>query len=28
MPMIPDDEIERIKRETGLAAVIRSRGWN
>ena len=26
MPMIPDDEIERIKRETGLAAVIRSRG--
>ena len=26
MPMIPDDEIERIKRETDLAAVIRSRG--
>jgi hypothetical protein len=24
MPMIPDDEIERIKRETDLAAVIRS----
>jgi hypothetical protein len=26
MPMIPDDEIDRIKRETDLAAVIRSRG--
>jgi DNA primase catalytic core len=26
MPMIPEDEIERIKRETDLAAVIRSRG--
>jgi DNA primase len=26
MPMIPDDEIERIKRATDLAAVIRSRG--
>ena len=26
MAMIPDDEIERIKRETDLAAVIRSRG--
>ena len=26
MPMIPDDEIERIKRETDLAAVIRTRG--
>jgi DNA primase catalytic core len=26
MPLIPDDEIERIKRETDLAAVIRSRG--
>ena len=26
MPMIPDDEIERIKRNTDLAAVIRSRG--
>jgi DNA primase catalytic core len=26
MPMIPDDEIERIKRETDLAAVIRARG--
>ena len=26
MPMIPDDEIERIKRETDLAAVVRSRG--
>ncbi len=26
MPMIPDDEIERIKRESDLAAVVRSRG--
>jgi DNA primase catalytic core len=26
MPMIPEDEIDRIKRETDLAAVIRSRG--
>ena len=26
MAMIPDDEIERIKRETDLAAVVRSRG--
>ena len=26
MPMIPDDELERIKRETDLAALIRSRG--
>jgi DNA primase len=26
MPMIPEDEIERIKRETDLAAVVRSRG--
>jgi DNA primase len=26
MPMIPDDEIDRIKRETDLAAVIRARG--
>lgn len=26
MPMIPEDEIERLKRETDLAAVIRSRG--
>ena len=26
MPMIPEDEIERIKRETDLAAVIRARG--
>ena len=26
MAMIPEDEIERIKRETDLAAVIRSRG--
>jgi DNA primase catalytic core len=26
MPMIPDDELERIKRETDLAAVIRARG--
>lgn len=26
MPMIPDDDIERIKRETDLAAVIRARG--
>jgi len=26
MPMIPDDEIERIKREADLAAVVRSRG--
>ncbi len=26
MPLIPDDEIERIKRETDLAAVVRSRG--
>jgi len=26
MPMIPDEEIDRIKRETDLAAVIRSRG--
>jgi hypothetical protein len=26
MPMIPDSEIDRIKRETDLAAVIRSRG--
>jgi len=26
VPMIPEDEIERIKRETDLAAVIRSRG--
>lgn len=26
MPMIPEDEIERIKKETDLAAVIRSRG--
>jgi DNA primase len=26
MPMIPEEEIERIKRETDLAAVIRSRG--
>jgi DNA primase catalytic core len=26
MPMIPEDEIERIKRETDLAAVIRTRG--
>ena len=26
MPMIPDGEIDRIKRETDLAAVIRSRG--
>ena len=26
MPMIPDDEIDRIKRETDLPAVIRSRG--
>ena len=26
MPMIPDDEIERIKRGTDLAAVIRARG--
>src|ERR1035437_121763 len=26
MPLIPEDEIERIKRETDLAAVIRSRG--
>ena len=26
MPMIPDDEIERIKRESDLAAVVRARG--
>lgn len=26
MPMIPEDEIERIKREADLAAVVRSRG--
>lgn len=26
MPRIPDDEIERIKRETDLAALVRSRG--
>ena len=26
MPMIPEDEIEKIKRETDLAAVIRARG--
>src|SRR5450432_1780548 len=26
MPMIPDDDLERIKRETDLAAVIRARG--
>jgi DNA primase catalytic core len=26
MPMIPEDELERIKRETDLAAVIRARG--
>lgn len=26
MPMIPDDELERIKRGTDLAAVVRSRG--
>lgn len=26
MPMIPDDDIERIKRDTDLAAVIRARG--
>ena len=26
MPMIPDDEIERIKREADLAAVVRARG--
>jgi DNA primase catalytic core len=26
MPMIPDDDIERIKRETDLATVIRARG--
>jgi DNA primase catalytic core len=26
MPMIPEDELDRIKRETDLAAVIRSRG--
>ena len=26
MPMIPEDEIEQIKRETDLAAVIRARG--
>jgi DNA primase catalytic core len=26
MPMIPEDEIERIKRETDLAAVVRARG--
>ena len=26
MPMIQDDEIDRIKRETDLAAVIRTRG--
>jgi DNA primase len=26
MPLIPDDEIERIKRETDLAAVVRARG--
>ncbi len=26
MPMIPDDEIEKIKRESDLAAVVRSRG--
>ena len=26
MPMIPDDELERIKREADLAAVVRSRG--
>jgi DNA primase len=26
MPMIPDDELDRIKRETDLAAVVRSRG--
>ncbi|MFA5265471.1 MAG: CHC2 zinc finger domain-containing protein, partial [Opitutaceae bacterium] len=26
MPMIPDSEIDRIKRETDLAAVIRARG--
>ena len=26
MPMIPEDEIARIKRETDLAAVVRSRG--
>ena len=26
MPMIPDEEIERIKREADLAAVVRSRG--
>jgi len=26
MPMIPEDEIDRIKRETDLAAVIRTRG--
>ena len=26
MPMIPEDEIEKIKRETDLAAVVRSRG--
>jgi len=26
MPMIPNDEIERIKRDTDLAAVVRSRG--
>ena len=26
MALIPDEEIERIKRETDLAAVVRSRG--
>lgn len=26
MPMIPDDELDRIKRETDLAAVVRARG--
>ena len=26
MPRIPEDELERIKRETDLAALVRSRG--